>query len=274
MKQHSNRAESIYFTFDTMFQLLSKILLSAIKRLSPYAIAILPGSIFGFTIFEFFLELSGMFWLSVIVGVSGFVALESAGIWSGHKAAEFYGDGTNRIWIPVVAFVLYLMIGIGTLWVLDGYVPNNVKIVGTSLFFLAGVVYTLFGFQSHQERMEAKEAREKRNEETKEERERREIEVSRIQEDNRRYELEEDRKDRALERQIRRKQALSGGAMNENKKVIAGKADSTNYDEQKMKKLIELLQCDPPMSKVNLAKEIDVSRPTLDRYLRIVNQNE
>lgn len=268
MKKEESKpaAENIYRSFDTTFQLISKILLSAIKRLSPYAIAILPGSIFGYTIFEFFLQLSGLVWLSVIVGFSGFVALESAGIWAGNKIAEFYGDGTRKIVVPIIAFTIYLIIGIGTLWFLDGFVPLEVQIVGTSLFLLAGVIYTLFGFQAYQERLEAKESREKRDEV-----------LLKIQDENRAFEMEEAKKDRALERQIKKKKALAGIETEiaiKPKRESKVRSGSPSYDEEKMNKLIELLAVDEKTPRTELAKQIGVSRMTLYRYLRIIKEGD
>ncbi len=243
----------IYHFFDNSFQLVSKILLSAIKRLAPYVTAILPGSLFGYTIYEFFLGFTGLYWLSLIVGMSAFVVLESAGIWSGHKIAEFYGDGTSRIRVPIIAFVLYLAIGIGTLWLLDGSVDLNVKLVGTSLFLLAAIVYTLFGFQAHQERVEAKEKREKR-----------EQTVEIIQEENRKFEMEQEAKDRDLERLLKKKKELAGiGNSVQSKQVVS---------QDKIDALRLLLKDNPNMTKKEMAETIGVSRPTLNKYLGMINE--
>lgn len=254
------KAEKIYRVFDTSFQLISKVLLSAVKRLSVYAVAVLPGSIFGFTIYEFFLQLTGIPWLSAVVGFSGFIALESAGIWSGNKAAEFYGDGTNRIRVPIIAFIFYLAIGIGTLWFLDGFVPPSVQILGTSLFLLASIIYTLFGFQAHQERTDAKESKGKRDEILLE-----------IQKENREFEREEERKDRALERRIKKELALSKPIRKEKTAV----SDSGGgYDEKVMADLVAILKSERKITKTQLAKELGISRVTLYRYLDIVKANE
>lgn len=244
----------IYHFFDNSFQLVSKILLSAIKRLAPYVTAILPGSLFGYTIYEFFLGFTGLYWLSLIVGMSAFVVLESAGIWSGHKIAEFYGDGTSRIRVPIIAFALYLAIGIGTLWLLDGSVDLNVKLVGTSLFLLAAIVYTLFGFQAHQERVEAKEKRE-----------RREQTVEIIQEENRKFEMEQEAKDRDLARLLKKKKELAGIGNSVQSKQVASNQD-------KIDALKLLLKDNPNMTKKEMAETIGVSRPTLNKYLGTINE--
>lgn len=256
----------IYRSFDNTFHLISEILLSAIKRLAPYATAVLPGTLFGFTIYAFFLSFTGIEWIAIVVGLSAFVVLESAGIWSGHKIAEFYGDGTKRIRIPIISFSLYLIIGIGTLWFLDSEVNVNVKIIGTSLFLLAGVVYTLFGFQSYQERMENKDRR-------KEKEEKQEV----IDAEWREFELEEKRKDLELERKLKIKQAnaeakllLSGAT----ETVTEKKRPSGGYNQAKMKKLKIQLNLNPNLSKVELAEKVGVSRPTLDKYLQIIEDEK
>ena len=152
-----------YIVFDNAFYLISEILLSWIKRLSPFMTAILPGFFFGYTIYEFVYLLTNNHFVSGFIGFSAFVVLESAGIWSGHKIAEYAGSDTFdwKIGIPITTLILYTTIGIGTLWFLDS-IDYSVQIVGTSVLLLACVIYILFGLQSYQEKMERRVLNEKR----------------------------------------------------------------------------------------------------------------
>lgn len=265
MTEH-NKAGSIYAAFDNAFNLISKILFSAIKRLSPYATAVLPGTLFGYTIFAFFLRFTeGNMAVSLLTGFSAFIVLESAGIWSGHKIAEYLGE--KRVWIPIFTFVAYFVIGVATLWLLDDDIDQNIKLVGTGLFALSAVVYTLFGLQSYQEKLEAKDKREKRDEAVEE-----------IQKENREFERRQAELDRETERRIKLKMAnaeakvvVMGGSVPADKPTAS---HPTSYNKQKMTALKVALKKTPNASKTELASTIGVSRPTLNKYLTILESNE
>jgi len=265
MTEH-NRAGNVYAAFDNAFNLISLILFSAIKRLSPYATAVLPGTLFGYTIFAFFLKFTdGNMAVSLLTGFSAFIVLESAGIWSGHKIAEYLGE--RRVWIPIVTFIAYFIIGVATLWLLDDEIDQNIKLVGTGLFALSAVVYTLFGLQSYQEKLEAKGKREKRDEAVEE-----------IQKENRDFKRQQEALDREIERKIKLKMATA-----EAKAVTTGIPVRTEqpvatpkqgYNKQKMAVLKAALKSNPNASKTELARIVGISRPTLDKYLSIIEANE
>jgi hypothetical protein len=267
MTEH-NRASSVYAAFDNAFNLISKILFSAIKRLSPYATAVLPGTLFGYTIFAFFLKFTeGNMAVSLLTGFSAFIVLESAGIWSGHKIAEYLGE--RRVWIPIVTFIAYFIIGVATLWLLDDEIDQNIKLVGTGLFALSAVVYTLFGLQSYQEKLEAKDKREKRDEAVEE-----------IQKENRDFEREQVALDRETERKVRLKmataeaKAVAAGAPVHAEQPVTTPKQSQGYNQQKMAVLKTTLKSNPNATKTELARMVGISRPTLDKYLSIIEANE
>lgn len=265
---NDNKIGQIYATFDNGFNLVSKIIFASIKRLSPYATAILPGTLFGYTIFAFFMEFTGNYFVSIATGFSAFIVLESAGIWSGHKIAEYIGE--KRVWIPITTFVLYFLIGVGTLWLLDGSINSNVKLVGTAIFALAGVIYILFGLQSYQERMENKEKREKRDEV-----------VEKVQEENRQFEREQEALDREAKRKNEAKLVNAEARVIVNGGVVAttikqdGKPQvAYQYNKQKMKALKVAIMKSPNASKSELAKAVGISRPTLDKYLQVIEEEK
>jgi hypothetical protein len=260
----------IYALFDSTFNLISKVIFSAIKRLSPYATAVLPGTLFGYTIYAFFMEFTGQnLVVSLLTGISAFIVLESAGIWSGHKIAEYLGE--RKVWIPIATFVAYFVIGVATLWLLDDEIDQNIKLVGTGLFALSAVVYTLFGLQSYQEKMEMKEKREHREEVTEE-----------IQKENRDFEREQAALDRETERKVRLKLAnaeakvLASGQVQQPVQAVAPESfkgkPAVRYDKQKMTALKVALKRNQNATKTELASAIGVSRPTLDRYISILEE--
>ena len=218
----------------------------------------MPGSFFGFVVYSYFYKLTDNPLFAIFVGMSAFVTLESAGIWSGHKIAEYLGDRSWLIIIPIATFVSYTAIGIGTLWFLDEGVDGNIKVMGTAMFLLAGVVYILFGLQTYQERMDA---RAKRNDI--------EADEQRMLDEDRAYEREEDRKDRALKRRLTAKGVVEKPAASKPKREPV-----MRYDEAKLSAVRVAIESNPGMAKQDLAELVGMSRPTLNKYLDKINEGK
>lgn len=291
-----------------LFHLISEILFSWIKNLSPYATAVLPGFFFGWTIGQFVLQLTESSVAGIFVGSSAFIVLESAGIWSGHKIAEYLGKRDWKIIIPITTFLIYLTVGISTLWFLDGETVNReVQIIGSAMFILAGVIYILFGLQAYQESVElaekravAQEEREKREsiqQKKQEEDDEEEKERQRQIEDKLR---EQEMRERSEDREHARKMEVKRiNAENKRKlievtnetavpvvstpapvpmieQVITTDKKIPRVNQEKMAKLRVLLKSQPNLAKnkSKLARNVGVSRPTLNRYLEILGEED
>jgi Ca2+/Na+ antiporter len=210
----------------------------------------------------------------MFIGLSGFVVLESAGIWSGHKIAEYAG-GSKFDWlmlIPVSTLVLYTTIGIGTLWFLDS-LSQDVKIIGTSMFLLACVIYILFGLQSYQDREERKQEkvqRELKNEEKE------------LRNDEKEYRRQQLAEKKQFERELKVKELELSHEENMAKITplaqVVQQKKAVKVDEKKMAKLRAFLKVKPDaleqFTKTELAGKLGMSRPTLDRYLDIYNEEK
>lgn len=273
--------------FDNLFHLVSGIIMSFIKRLAPFVTAVLPGFFFGYTIYQFVMVLTRSPFAAGFIGFSAFVALESAGIWSGHKIADYIGRGWI-ILIPIATFVLYTSIGIGSLWLLES-IPFDVQIVGTATFLLAGVVYILFGLQMYEDQQELKAKVEVKNERSlqiEDEERKRKLEIE--NQERLRQEKKED-EDREFQRKLQLKETNARLKREQEELALRGEVAIVKVgghqrqtavgeyrpNMEKIQELRKWRKALPNMEKQKLAEKLGVSRPTLDKYLEwLSNQGE
>lgn len=129
--------------FDDLFGLGGNIALAFIRRLAPFAVPLAPAFFLAHAVATSANEVSGGAW-GTAVGVVAALGLESAGILGAHLAVRFYAAGDGKWQVAALATAVYLLIGIGAIWLLDG-TSNDAKAVGTAMFLIAGIVYLLLG---------------------------------------------------------------------------------------------------------------------------------
>ena len=135
-----NKAEKF---FDTLFETGGNILLSFIRRLAPFAVPLAPAFFLAHAVATAAGSLETPAW-GTAVGIVAAVGLESAGIMGAHLAVKFYSQRNEKWTLAVAATAAYLIIGVSTIWLLDGATVDG-KLVGTAMFLIAGIVYLLLG---------------------------------------------------------------------------------------------------------------------------------
>ncbi|MCA9935976.1 MAG: hypothetical protein H6662_15700 [Ardenticatenaceae bacterium] len=129
--------------FDKLFETIGNIALALIRRLAPFAVPAAPAYFLSHAVASAAGQLEAG-WIGLVVGGIAALGLESAGILGAHLAVKFYVAGDAKWRIAAGATAVYLVIGIGTIWILDG-ADADAKAVGTAMFLIAGIVYLLLG---------------------------------------------------------------------------------------------------------------------------------
>lgn len=137
------RAEEIFHNTsrlaEAFFGMLGDILLALLRKLAPFLVPFAPAWVFGHTV----ATTSG----NAAVGFVAGLGLEAAGIFAAHRAIRAYVDNDRQWKIAAGAVVVYLIIGIGAIWILDDAAAQNFKVVGTAMFLISGMVYLLLGME-------------------------------------------------------------------------------------------------------------------------------
>lgn len=133
--------------FDSLFEMIGNILLALIRRLAPFAVPAAPAFFLAHAVAAAASQIeAGSVW-GLIVGIVAALGLESAGILGAHLAVQFYGQRDAKWQIAAAATAVYLLIGVSTIWLLDG-TNLDAKAVGTAMFLIAGIVYLLLGLSA------------------------------------------------------------------------------------------------------------------------------
>jgi hypothetical protein len=118
--------------FDALFAAIANVLMSLIRRLAKFAVAVPPAWYWGTIIHES----SG----SLTVGIAAAIVLEIGGMLSAYYAVAYWGTAKGKL--AAVLTGLYLLIGIGVMWLIET-ASYDEKLIITAVFIIAGMVYVL-----------------------------------------------------------------------------------------------------------------------------------
>jgi hypothetical protein len=118
--------------FDALFSALAGVLMSLIRRLAKFAVAVPPAWYWGTIIHESSDSLA--------VGIAAAVVLEIGGMLSAYYAVAYWGTVKGQLSAGLT--VLYLFIGIGVMWAMESATDDE-KLIITAVFIIAGMVYVL-----------------------------------------------------------------------------------------------------------------------------------
>lgn len=121
---------------DQLFAAIAAMTASGFTRLAPAVTPIAPAFFFGYAISEAVLAKVAVVWVGVLVGGAAVMGLEAAGYMAFHSAIMAYRNGAG--WRAAILPGAYLVIGIATLWIIEG---GETAVIGTALFLLAACVY-------------------------------------------------------------------------------------------------------------------------------------
>lgn len=139
--------------FDALFGMFGSIAISFIRRLAPFIVPLAPAFFLSHAVALSAYDLSQSWSLAWLVGIVAAVGLEAAGIMASSLAVQFYTADDGKWQVAASATVVYLLIGIGAIWLLDG-TSADAKTVGTAMFVIAGIVYLLLGLAEDAGRLE------------------------------------------------------------------------------------------------------------------------
>lgn len=121
------------------------VIASFLIRFAPYLVIFAPAVFMAHTVAKALIDQMGFTQeFAYIVGAIAAASLESVGLFASKLAVTLY-TRNNPIWrLAATGTVAYLVVGIGTLWVLDN-LGADPQAVGTAMFLMAGIVYILQG---------------------------------------------------------------------------------------------------------------------------------
>jgi hypothetical protein len=247
--------------FNDLFVGAAQVIESSFLNLSLVAAPLVPASFFGFSVGVAFYAITDIVWGSVGIGIAMAFAVESSGYLTMSNSIRNYeqyknGNTTaNKVWFSIALSIAYLLVGISSLIIIDtmGYGNTIITILGIFSFLIAAIVYVSQADNLLARHNERKELR---------------------QQKNRRDDSNELKKLR-LQLQHEEKLAAIKAASDNGNAIAQEDRMSAIYPNKNIAMKIILHLRDNPDAvdnKTQMAKDCNVSRPTLNKYLDLIEQ--
>lgn len=282
MTHWTNRVTTGFDRFYDMFAAVSE---GGFTKLAPMAMPMAPAFFFGFTIGTAVLQLTGSKLAGLVVGLFAAIGYEGSGFLSFRVASLVHERGGS--WAATAVYpVVYIVVGIATLWLVDGGIIDNstagikVAVIGSAMLIIMANVYAALATHARlladmardeAQRQQALEARAQQQQRADADRQR---QVA-IEDEQRRFERQLRQEQHAHELALARQRQADNAAirMERENGRSANRSTERNGTERRnesgtdgtAEKIVEFLRNNPGASYTMIAADVGIAKSTVSR---------